>query len=272
EKGRRKGAATPPASRGPRKGEAANRSAAERGRCLPGAATCPAERARPPDPPAARGAGTGRAGRLPGGVAAPFLLPFSSFFRFDVPGGRAHPALPSAAQAQSNLLGKCRRPRTAFTSQQLLELEHQFKLNKYLSRPKRFEVATSLMLTETQVSIWFQNRRMKWKRMSRWDLGSADLGDNLELLRLRWSQPQPPGLPTWSPETHSCFFVQHCKTPFQLGRHFAMGFRECCLIGEITDPCGWRVWYLPHLQETDEDSFYLHVIQLRDINVRKDKR
>ncbi|VTJ65014.1 Hypothetical predicted protein [Marmota monax] len=57
----------------------------------------------------------------------------------------------SSAQAQSNLLGKCRRPRTAFTSQQLLELEHQFKLNKYLSRPKRFEVATSLMLTETQV-------------------------------------------------------------------------------------------------------------------------
>ncbi len=59
----------------------------------------------------------------------------------------------SAGQAQSNLLGKCRRPRTAFTSQQLLELEHQFKLNKYLSRPKRFEVATSLMLTETQVNL-----------------------------------------------------------------------------------------------------------------------
>ncbi|CAD5119538.1 DgyrCDS8138 [Dimorphilus gyrociliatus] len=60
----------------------------------------------------------------------------------------------NAGATQFLVGGKTRRPRTAFTSQQLLELERQFKLNKYLSRPKRFEVATSLCLTETQVSCF----------------------------------------------------------------------------------------------------------------------
>ncbi|KAL3982335.1 Homeobox domain family protein [Acanthocheilonema viteae] len=57
-----------------------------------------------------------------------------------------------------------KKARTTFTGRQIFELEKQFEKKKYLSSSERGELAKLLSVTETQVKIWFQNRRTKWKK------------------------------------------------------------------------------------------------------------
>jgi len=93
--------------------------------------------------------------------------------------------------------GKARRVRTAFTYEQLVALENKFRQTRYLSVCERLALALALRLTETQVKIWFQNRRTKWKK-------------------------QNPGLDVNSAPTASTGSVQHpaaallCSDPVQL--------------------------------------------------------
>ena len=77
------------------------------------------------------------------------------------------PLSSSLDNASSAVASGPKRPRTQFKAGQLVELEKEYHYNRYLCRPRRLELAASLGLSERQVKIWFQNRRMKAKKEHR---------------------------------------------------------------------------------------------------------
>ncbi|CAI9166917.1 unnamed protein product [Rangifer tarandus platyrhynchus] len=79
--------------------------------------------------------------------------------------GENHGSSESETEQPTPRQKKPRRSRTIFTELQLMGLEKKFQKQKYLSTPDRLDLAQSLGLTQLQVKTWYQNRRMKWKKM-----------------------------------------------------------------------------------------------------------
>ena len=71
---------------------------------------------------------------------------------------------------------RSKRKRTIFTADQLERLEKEFDRQQYIVGTQRFYLAADLGLSETQVKIWFQNRRIKWRRQNLTTAGNSKTG------------------------------------------------------------------------------------------------
>nr|XP_013047962.2 homeobox protein not2-like [Anser cygnoides] len=118
-----------------------------------------------------------REGAAPHGEI-PSASPGSPSLQGGDPPGDPTPTHPSPSPPPGFLLSKCcfpilkakagkaKRVRTIFTSEQLARLEQEFARQQYLVGAERGLLASALHLTEEQVKVWFQNRRIKWRKQS----------------------------------------------------------------------------------------------------------
>ncbi|CAK6982259.1 homeobox protein Nkx-6.1 [Scomber scombrus] len=86
--------------------------------------------------------------------------------------------------------GKRKHTRPTFSGQQIFALEKTFEQTKYLAGPERARLAYSLGMTESQVKVWFQNRRTKWRKKHAAEMATAKKKQDSETERLKGNSEQ----------------------------------------------------------------------------------
>ncbi|XP_026133555.1 homeobox protein Nkx-6.2-like [Carassius auratus] len=93
--------------------------------------------------------------------------------------------------AQANMMldkdGKKKHSRPTFSGQQIFALEKTFEQTKYLAGPERARLAYSLGMTESQVKVWFQNRRTKWRKRHAAEMATAKKKHDSETEKMKES-------------------------------------------------------------------------------------